>query len=241
MSVDLIYGLPGQSAGRLARASCEIAAALAPQHLSCYQLTVEPGTPFAVMRRRGRLRELPEDAQGELVLLTHAWLAGHGYQPYEVCSFAAAPEHRSRHNPKYWRHAPYLGLGPSAHSFDGRRRWWNLRHLAPWSAAVAQGRRPVEDEEILTPAAARPRGAACWGCAPSTASISTAFGAGTVSTSSPPTAPPARRFVATACWPTTAAGCAPPPPAWRWPTGWRARFELAAEPAAGRPVESAPR
>ncbi len=150
VSVDLICALPGQSPASWRR-ELEIATSLAPQHLSCYQLTVEPGTPFAVMRRRGRLRELPEPAQGELVLLTHTWLAERGYQPYEVCSFAVAPEHRSRHNPKYWRHAPYLGLGPSAHSFDGQRRWWNLRQLGPWAEAVARGRRPVEDEELLTP------------------------------------------------------------------------------------------
>jgi oxygen-independent coproporphyrinogen-3 oxidase len=75
----------------------------------------------------------------------------HGYQPYEVCSFAAAAEHRSRHNPKYWRHAPYLGLGPSAHSFDGRRRWWNCRQLGQWAAAVAQACRPIQDEELLAP------------------------------------------------------------------------------------------
>ncbi len=150
VSIDLICCLPGQGAAAW-REQLEIAAALAPQHLSCYQLTIEPGTPFAAMRRRGRLRELPEAAQGELVMLTHAWLADHGYEPYEVCSFAAAPVHRSRHNPKYWRHAPYLGLGPSAHSFDGRRRWWNLRDVVPWSAAVAGGHRPVDDEESLTP------------------------------------------------------------------------------------------
>jgi oxygen-independent coproporphyrinogen-3 oxidase len=151
ISIDLICCLPDQRPAAW-RQQLEIAIGLAPQHLSCYQLTVEPGTPFAAMRRRGRLSELPETEQGELVLLTHTWLAAHGYQPYEVCSFAVAPEHRSRHNPKYWRHAPYLGLGPSAHSFDGRRRWWNLRNVGPWSAEVAAGRRPVEDEESLTPA-----------------------------------------------------------------------------------------
>jgi oxygen-independent coproporphyrinogen-3 oxidase len=151
VSVDLINGLPGQGVESWSR-ELEAAAALGPQHLSCYQLTVEAGTPFAAMRRGGGLRELPEEAQGELFRLTHAWLADHGFEPYEACNFAAAPAHRSRHNPKYWRHLPYLGLGPSAHSFDGRRRWWNHRQIGPWADAVARGRRPIEDEETLTAA-----------------------------------------------------------------------------------------
>ena len=149
VSLDLIYGLPGQSPQEW-RVQLETALALAPQHLSCYQLTVEPGTPFAVMRRRGRLRELPEPRQAALFRLTHELLADHGYPAYEVSNFAAAPQHRSRHNAKHWRHVPYLGLGPSAHSFDGCRRWWNERRLEPWAEAVAAGRRPLGGEEPLS-------------------------------------------------------------------------------------------
>ncbi len=150
VSVDLINGLPGQTPERW-RKELEQAVSLGPHHLSCYQLTVEASTPFAVMRRRGRLRELPEAEQGELFRLTHAWLSEHGFEPYEACNFAAGRSHRSRHNPKYWRHLPYLGLGPSAHSFDGRRRWWNHRQLGPWAEAATAGRRPIDEEEELTP------------------------------------------------------------------------------------------
>ena len=150
VSVDLIYGLPDQGLERW-REQLESAVSLAPQHLSCYQLTVEPHTPFAVMRRRGRLRELPEADQAGLFHLTHAWLAEHGFEPYEVSNFATARSHRSRHNTKYWRHVSYLGLGPSAHSFDGHRRWWNHRQLGAWATVLGQGRRPVEDEESLAP------------------------------------------------------------------------------------------
>ena len=150
VSLDLIYGLPGQDPDEWLR-ELETATALAPQHLSCYQLTVEPRTPFAVMRRRGRLQELPETAQAGLFGLTHNWLAESGFEPYEVSNFAASPAHRSRHNSKYWRHVPYLGLGPSAHSFDGRRRWWNHRQLGPWAEKLDEGSRPVQDEERLTP------------------------------------------------------------------------------------------
>lgn len=154
VSVDLIYGLPGQTLESWRR-NLEAAVELGPQHLSCYQLTVEDGTPFGLRRDRGRLVEMPDDDQARLFDLTHAFLADAGYPAYEVSSFAAGPEdpseHQSRHNRKYWNHTPYLGLGPSAHSFDGRsRRWWNLRRLHPYQEAVREGRRPVGGSEDLS-------------------------------------------------------------------------------------------
>jgi len=152
VSLDLIYGLPGQTAADWRR-DLETAVALRPQHLSCYQLTVERNTVFGARRRRGELDELPEPRQAELFRLTHRFLADAGYPAYEVSSFARSPQHRSRHNRKYWQHAPYLGLGPSAHSFDGRRhRWWNRRQLSFWRAAVERGERPLEGDEVLSDA-----------------------------------------------------------------------------------------
>lgn len=149
VSVDLIYGLPGQTAADWRR-DLEAAVALEPEHLSCYQLTVEPGTVFGKRRREGELVELPEPRQAELFRLTHRFLADAGYPAYEVSNFARSPEHRSRHNRKYWDHTPYLGLGPSAHSFDGvRERWWNHRKLSFWRAAVERGERPVAEREEL--------------------------------------------------------------------------------------------
>jgi putative oxygen-independent coproporphyrinogen III oxidase len=156
VSVDLIYGLPGQDAAAWRR-DLETAVALAPDHLSCYQLTVHAGTAFGARRARGELSELPEEGQAELFELTHALLADSGYPAYEVSNFARAPEHRSRHNVKYWDHTPYLGLGPSAHSFGGMapadgggaRRWWNERRLAPYRSRLARGERPVAGEERL--------------------------------------------------------------------------------------------
>jgi coproporphyrinogen III oxidase-like Fe-S oxidoreductase len=131
------------------RRDLEQAVALGPHHLSCYQLTIHEGTPFGFRAARGELRELPETDQAELFRLTHSWLAGQGYAAYEVSNFARAPEHQSRHNRKYWDHTPYLGLGPSAHSFDGRRRWWNERQLRAYQARVAAGERPVAGGEEL--------------------------------------------------------------------------------------------
>ncbi len=150
LSVDLIYGLPGQGSGAWRR-NLERAVELGPDHFSCYELVVHPRTTFGKRHARGELAELPADEQAELFLLTHRALAAAGYEGYEVSNFARSPAHRSRHNRKYWRHVPYLGLGPSAHSFDGRRRWWNQRLLARWERAVRAGSRPVAGEETLAP------------------------------------------------------------------------------------------
>jgi oxygen-independent coproporphyrinogen III oxidase len=164
VSIDLIYGTSGaDGAGEGGRPrqqdreaeparwrrDLEQAVALGPQHLSCYQLTIHEGTPFGFRAARGELRELPEPDQAEAFRFTHTFLAGQGYAAYEVSNFARTPEHQSRHNRKYWDHTPYLGLGPSAHSFDGRRRWWNERKLRPWQAKLAAGERPVAGSEDL--------------------------------------------------------------------------------------------
>jgi putative oxygen-independent coproporphyrinogen III oxidase len=169
VSVDLIYGLPDEGPAAWRR-TLEEAVRLGPDHLSCYQLTLHEGTPFGFRRDRGELAELPEPAQADLFTLTHAFLADAGYPGYEVSNFARSPEHQSRHNRKYWDHTPYLGLGPSAHSFstpppdlpprgegptprESRpRRWWNERKLGPWERRVEAGERPVAGGEELSPA-----------------------------------------------------------------------------------------
>ena len=151
LSIDLIYGLPGQSAGDW-RTELDRAVALKVDHLSCYQLTIHEGTRFGVLAARGALLEVNGDEQGELFRLTHRHLAESGLPGYEASQFARDVTHHSRHNTKYWNHTPYLGLGPSAHSFQGRRRWWNLKRADPYEAAVAAGRLPIEDSEDLAPA-----------------------------------------------------------------------------------------
>jgi oxygen-independent coproporphyrinogen III oxidase len=156
VSVDLIFGLPGESPAAW-RSDLEAAVALSPGHVSCYQLTIHDRTRFGVAARRGRLREMPEGDQADLFELTHRLLADAGYHAYEVSNFARDGGHESRHNRKYWDHTPYLGLGPSAHSLavaDGRgapaaRRWWNELRTPRWEGRVAAGERPVEAEESL--------------------------------------------------------------------------------------------
>lgn len=152
VSIDLIYGLPEQPPEIFHRTLAE-AVALRPDHISCYQLTFHEGTPFGFRLARGEMAELPEAIQGDLFLATHRFLADHGYPGYEVSNFARSPEHQSRHNRKYWDHTPYLGVGPSAHSFSGltgRQRWWNERKTKPYQIRTDAGERPIAGSEALT-------------------------------------------------------------------------------------------
>ena len=150
VALDLIFGLPGQTVEDWRR-TLETAVALQPDHISCYQLTIHEGTPFGFRLERGKMAEAPEEIQAELFLLTHSFLRDAGWPGYEVSNFARSPDHQSRHNRKYWDHTPYLGLGPSAHSFDGRRRWWNERKIKPYEARLEAGERPIAGSEELNP------------------------------------------------------------------------------------------
>ncbi len=146
VSVDLIYGFEGQTPDHW-REQLERATNLGVQHLSCYQLTVHQGTVFGRRLAEGAMAESAEETLAELFFMTHRRLADAGYQGYEVSNFASSPQHRSRHNTKYWKHVPYLGLGPSAHSFAAGRRWWNQSKLRVWQRTLDSGMAPLEDEE----------------------------------------------------------------------------------------------
>jgi putative oxygen-independent coproporphyrinogen III oxidase len=127
LSLDFMYGIPGQAADTW-RATLDRAVEMGPEHLSCYQLTLAPGTPIGRLAAAGEI-ELPGDEESrDLFLATSATLRAAGFDHYEISTFAR-PGHRARHNSKYWRRTPYLGLGPSAHSFDGLQRWWNVRSV----------------------------------------------------------------------------------------------------------------
>ena len=148
VSIDLIYGLPGQRAPAW-RNELRRALTLGAHHFSCYQLTIHERTRFALLERRGKLTQLSPDEQAQLFRLTHEFLNASGMQGYEVSQFATGPEHHSRHNMKYWDHTPYLGMGPSAHSFHDNRRWWNIRRTDPWQESLREDRRPVDEAETL--------------------------------------------------------------------------------------------
>jgi oxygen-independent coproporphyrinogen-3 oxidase len=153
LSLDLIYALPAGLERDWTRDLGE-ALALAPSHLSLYGLTVESRTPLGRWVARGEVSSAPDERYAEEFLLAHSVLTASGYRHYEVSNYGL-PGREAVHNSGYWRRAPYLGLGPSAHSAVGELRWWNLRDWAAWSRALHQGRSAVAEEERLAPAASQ--------------------------------------------------------------------------------------
>lgn len=150
IGMDLIYGLPGQTVATWIN-SLETALRFNPEHLSCYQLTLAAETPMGRKAAQGELVPLDEEPQRELFLLTAEFLQERGYLHYEVANFARGAEYLCRHNYKYWTRVPYLGLGPAAHSFAGKRRWWNISSVEQYCASLSAGGTPVAGQEILTP------------------------------------------------------------------------------------------
>lgn len=148
ISLDLIFGLPAELS-RDWRRDLERAVALDPAHISTYGLAVEERTPLARWISRGAVRAAGDERYAEEYLLAHARLATCGYRFYEV-SNAARDGFRSRHNSAYWSGRAYLGLGPAAHSYDGRARRWNLAAWEAYRRAVSEDRRPADAEETLT-------------------------------------------------------------------------------------------
>jgi oxygen-independent coproporphyrinogen-3 oxidase len=153
LSVDLIFALPG-ALGRRLEADLDRALALEPQHLSLYGLTIEEGTPLARWTVRGDSVPADEDRYAREFLAAHAALERAGYEHYEV-SNAALPGHRARHNSAYWRRAPYIGLGPSAHSGFGSVRQWNIREWAAYADAAESGAELIAGREELDAEAVR--------------------------------------------------------------------------------------
>ncbi len=159
LGLDLIYGLPGQSPDDWQK-DLEHAVGFSPEHLSCYTLTYEKGTPLGKMKADGQVEPLDDDAVADLFKVMQNVLSRHGYEQYEIANFAKMPakaetadqgtSFRSRHNQKYWTPAPYIGLGPSAHSFVEPERRWNVADLHTYLARLEEGVLPIEASEILT-------------------------------------------------------------------------------------------
>jgi oxygen-independent coproporphyrinogen-3 oxidase len=149
IGIDLIYGVPGQNMGSWLD-TLKQAVAFSPEHLSCYQLTLGAETPLGVRCQAGEFLMPGEELQYEFFVKTSEFFEDAGYIHYEVSNLARGMQYASRHNQKYWDHSPYLGLGPSAHSFQSDRRWWNHRSLNQYLAAINAGNLPVEETEILT-------------------------------------------------------------------------------------------
>lgn len=148
ISLDLIYGLPGQTLAGL-EMSVQQALALAPQHISIYGLQVEEGTAFARAQAAGRLA-LPSDEESEAMYdYMTAALPAAGYARYEISNFAR-PGFESRHNLGYWQDVPYLGVGAAAHSYLDGQRYENPRGIEEYLAALRESGRARREEEPLT-------------------------------------------------------------------------------------------
>ena len=149
VGVDLMYGLEEQTlSGWIDTLNCALS--FRPEHISCYQLALEKKTVFGRLKEKGRIHPLSEEDERSYFLTTSQILTDRGYIHYEVSNFAKNNTCCSRHNRKYWEHVPYLGLGPSAHSFDAKKRWWNVRSIKKYGAVLEEGQPPIEGWETLT-------------------------------------------------------------------------------------------
>lgn len=148
VSMDLIYGLPGESLAELER-DLEAMVALEPEHISIYGLQLEEGTAFAKMQEMGRLM-LPDDDTVERMYDTMtAFLPAHGYARYEISNFAK-PGFESRHNLSYWQDVPYLGVGAAAHSYLEGQRYENVREIPAYIEGIRTGKGVRRQEETMT-------------------------------------------------------------------------------------------
>lgn len=146
VSADLIYGVPGMTTADL-KIDLEMMFTFPVTHLSAYHLTIEEGTRLGKMKRDGKLSETDEDTSNSMFTLLGSICRDHGFIHYEISNFAL-DGYISRHNSSYWRQVPYLGLGPSAHSFDGRSRQWNVSDVKKYIRSVSGGEVPSIREEL---------------------------------------------------------------------------------------------
>ncbi|MDY0829455.1 radical SAM family heme chaperone HemW [Microbacterium sp. BG28] len=147
VSVDLIYGAPGESLSDW-RASVDAALALEPDHLSAYALIIEDGTKLARRIRSGDVPAPDDDLQAEMYELVDDAMADAGYDWYEVSNWARGADHRSRHNLAYWRGTDWWGFGPGAHSHVAGVRWWNVKHPAAYAQRLSLGSSPAAAREV---------------------------------------------------------------------------------------------
>ncbi|MFS3128871.1 radical SAM family heme chaperone HemW [Nocardioides sp. Bht2] len=149
VSVDLIYGTPGESHADWAT-SLEAALSTRPDHVSAYSLIVEEGTAFHRRVRRGELPMPDEDDLAEKYQMADDAMRGAGLEWYEVSNWSLGADTRCRHNLHYWRGADWWGAGPGAHSHVGGVRWWNVKHPSAYANRLAAGESPAQGREVLT-------------------------------------------------------------------------------------------
>lgn len=146
LSIDLIYGLPGETTEEW-QADLDCAMALNPPHLSAYHLTYEEGTALYRMLQSHRVEEISEETSTQFFRMLRETLLSNGYEHYEISNFAK-PGMRARHNSSYWDATPYMGLGAAAHSYDGNSRQWNPRNLTEYVEGIETGCPRFERETL---------------------------------------------------------------------------------------------
>ncbi len=146
LTIDLIYGTPYLTDENW-KYNFELASSFSIPHLSCYALTVEPNTALAKMISTHRSENVDPDKQARHFSLLMGWAACAGFEQYEISNFAK-PGFRSKHNSAYWQGKPYLGIGPSAHSFNGTSRQWNLANNSLYIKGITLGQVPFEMETL---------------------------------------------------------------------------------------------
>lgn len=149
VSLDLIYGTPGESIDDWRR-TLDAALHCEPDHLSAYALIIEQGTKLAAQIRRGVVRAPDDDLHAEMYELADGRLAGAGFEWYEISNWSRGSETRSRHNLAYWTGEDWWGAGPGAHSHVGGTRWWNVKHPRAYAERIAAGASPAHAREVLS-------------------------------------------------------------------------------------------
>jgi len=148
VSLDLIYGTPGESLADW-QTSLDAALACRPDHVSAYALIVEEGTALARQIRRGQVPMTDDDDLADKYLLADQRLGEAGLSWYEVSNWASGPDQECRHNVLYWTGADWWGVGPGAHSHVGGVRWWNVKHPTAYAGRLADGVSPAHAREVL--------------------------------------------------------------------------------------------
>jgi oxygen-independent coproporphyrinogen-3 oxidase len=146
VSVDLIYGAPGESLADW-ESSIDAALALDSDHISAYALIIEDGTKLARQIRRGEVPSPDDDLQADMYELADARLAAAGFDWYEISNWSRSVDQRSRHNLAYWRGSDWWGFGPGAHSHVAGLRWWNVKHPAAYAQRLAASESPAAGTE----------------------------------------------------------------------------------------------
>ena len=146
ISIDLIYGLPGETEQRWAQ-DLQQAVSLDVEHISAYHLIYEEGTPLYKMLQQHSVSQVDEDSSLNFFSTLIDTLSAAGYEHYEISNFCR-PGYYSRHNTSYWKGIPYLGCGPSAHSFNGTTREWNISSIDRYIKGIEEGQRVFETEYL---------------------------------------------------------------------------------------------